>query len=191
MMNRERLVVRISPIIQYHNVRRAYNRAAFHPSFPPSTAANPHQNRQSPADRPRVCRPGKYSGAPQRLIHSSHQPQSAPRRRYVVALSAGGLAQDPAPGGRWQDDVLARKAIVGGGQSAAENSSAHDLAASSMRTPQRAGPTSARSTKPSWRRISAFERAAGETAVDHHAAKAARKHPDAGTVELFRGRVRG
>jgi hypothetical protein len=123
-------------------------------------------------------------------------PTSRGRRRGLdpalrCRLSAGGLAQDPAPGGRWQDDVLARKAIVGGGQSAAENSSAHDFAASSTRTPQRAGPTSARSTKPSWRQISALERATGETAVDHHAAKAARKHPDAGTVELFRGRVRG
>jgi hypothetical protein len=151
MMNWERLGVRISPIIQYHSVSTASDRTAFHPTFPPSADGNAHQNRQSPADRPRVCRPGKYSRAPQRLIHSSHQPRPAPRLGPGATLSPKCRWAGPGsrPRRRWQDDVLARKAIVGGGQSAAKNSSAHDFAASSMRTPQRAGPTSARSTKPS------------------------------------------
>jgi hypothetical protein len=123
-------------------------------------------------------------------------PTSRGRRRGLnlalrCRLSAGGLAQDPAPGGvgktmcwpakqSWEADKVPprihRRTILLRPRCAPRKGS---------------GPTSARSTKPSWRQISALERAAGETAVDHHAAKAARKHPDAGTVELFRGRVRG
>jgi len=154
VMNRVWLLVRISLIIQYDNARRASNRVVFHPDFPPSAPGNADQIRQSPADRPWVCRPGKRAGAAQRLIHSSHQPRQTPRLGPGATLSpkCGWAGPRSGRGGRWQDDVLARKAIVGGGQSAAENSSAHDFAACSMRTPQRAGPRSARSTKPTWRR---------------------------------------
>jgi hypothetical protein len=153
-MNRARLRVRISSIIQYDSVRRAALRVAFHPDFPPSAAANADQNRQSAADRPQVCEPGERSGAPRRLIHSSHQPRPAPRLGpgATVSPECGWAGPRSRPGGRWQDEVPARKATVGSGQSAAENSSAPDFAASSRRTRQRAGPKSARSTKPSWRR---------------------------------------
>jgi hypothetical protein len=154
MFNRVRLSVQISSIIQYDSVRSGPNRVAFHPDFPPSAAANANQNRQSPADRPRVGRLGNHSGAPQRPIRSSHQPRPAPRLGPGATLSpkCGWAGPRPRPGGRWQDDVPAGKAIVEGGQSAAENSAAQDFAASSRHTPQRAAPTSARSTKPSWRR---------------------------------------
>jgi hypothetical protein len=153
-MNRVRLLVQISSIIQYDKVRRAPNWAMFHPDFPPSAAGNADQNRQFPADRPRVYRPGEHPEAAQQLIHSSHQPLPAPRlgAGATVSPECGWAAPRSRPGGRWQDDVPARKAIAGDGLSAAENSSPHDFAASSRRTPQRAGPTQARSTKPSWRR---------------------------------------
>ena len=149
-MNGVRLLVRILSIIQCDSGRRTPKRTAFQPGFPPTAAGNAHRNRQSPADRRRVCGPGKHSGAPQRLIHSSHQPRLGPGATLSPRCRWAGPRS--RPGGPWQDDVPARKAIVGGGQSAAENSSTHDFAAASMRTPQRAGPASARSTTPSWRR---------------------------------------
>jgi hypothetical protein len=154
MMNRARLPVRISSIIQYDSVRRAPNRPGFSQISHHRRHGNADQNRQSAADRPRVCGPGMRAGAAQRLIHSSHQLRPAPRLEPGATLSpdCGWPGPRSRPGGRWQDNVPAGKAIVGGGQSAAENSAAHDFAACSRRTPQRAGPTSARSTTPSWRR---------------------------------------
>lgn len=154
VMNWARLLVRISSIIQYDNIRIAPKRTAFHPDFPPSAAGNADQNRQSPADRPRVCGPGKSAGAPQRHIHSSHQRRPAPRLGpgATVSPKCGWAGPRSRPGGHRQDEVPARTAIVGGRQSAAENSSADDFAASSRRTPQRAGSKSVRSTTPSRRR---------------------------------------
>lgn len=151
MLNRLWLLVQISSIIQCDSVRRAVNQAIFHPDFPPAAAGNADQNRQSPVDRPRVCRPGEHAGAAQRYIRSSHQPPPAPRLGPGATVSPkyGWAGPRSCPGGRWQDDVPAGKAIVGDGHSAAEHSSAHDVAASSRRARQRAGPTSARSTKPS------------------------------------------
>jgi hypothetical protein len=88
VMNRARLLVRISSIIQYDNLRRAPDRAVFQPNFPPSTAGNAHQNRQSPADRPRVCKPGKHSKAPATaypLFPPAAAGAAAWTRRYGVA----------------------------------------------------------------------------------------------------------
>jgi hypothetical protein len=154
MMNRARLRVRISSIIQYDNVRRVLNRAVFHPNFPPSrpeTSTRTGNLRSVGRGYPSQA---NIQGHLQRLIHSSHQLRPAPRLEPGATLSpdCGWPGPRARPGGRWQDNVPARKAIVGGGQSAAENSSPHDFAACSRRTPQRADPTSARSTTPSWRR---------------------------------------
>ena len=149
-----RLRVRRSSTIQYDNVRRAPIGPRFSQISHHQRPETPTKTGNLPADRPRVCGPGKHSGAPQRLIHSSHQPRPAPRLEpgATVSPQCGWAGPRSRPGGRRQDDVPARKAIVGGGQSATENSSAHDFAASSRRNPQRAGPRSARSTTPSRRR---------------------------------------
>ena len=104
-------------------------------------------------------------------------PTSRFRRRGLdpalrCRLSADGLAQDPARAGVGKTRC----------QPAQQSSEADKVPP--RRTPQRAGPPSPRSTKSSRRRDQRLrKRRRGDG--DHHAARAARKHPDAGTVEHF------